>query len=133
MLRKILIGIILVLAVSVSGLLLVPGDLVKAHTLVVTANYTKDPPGGLDDSVWRKAQAVQFLIEGREKSIGSNGTVTTRALYTDDSLFFLFKWKDPTRSIIKQSVDTQMAHGWSCSTVSWIAVMKTTLSFIQTC
>jgi len=77
--------------------------LVKAHTLVVTANYTKDPPDGLDDSVWRKAQAVQFLIEGREKSIGSNGTVTTRALYTDDSLFFLFKWKDPARSIIKQS------------------------------
>ncbi|MBW2337740.1 MAG: hypothetical protein JRF47_13470 [Deltaproteobacteria bacterium] len=80
-----------------------PGGLVKAHTLVVTANYTKDPPDGLDDSVWRKAQAVQFLIEGREKSIGSNGTVTTRALYTDDSLFFLFKWKDPARSIIKQS------------------------------
>lgn len=103
MFRKILLGIILVLALSVSGLLLVPGGLVKAHTLVVTANYTKDPPDGLDDSVWRKAQAVQFLIEGREKSIGSNGTVTTRALYTDDSLFFLFKWKDPTRSIIKQS------------------------------
>jgi hypothetical protein len=27
----------------------------------------------------------------------------TRTLYTDDSLFFLFKWKDPTRSITKQS------------------------------
>jgi hypothetical protein len=103
MFRKILLGIILVLALSVSGLLLTPGDLVKAHTLVVTANYTKNPPGGLDDSVWRKAQAVQFLVEGREKSAGSNGTVTSRALYTDDSLYFLFKWKDPTRSLTKQS------------------------------
>lgn len=103
MLRKILLGIILVLVLCVGGLLLVPSDLVKAHTLVVTVNYTKKPPGGLDDSVWSRAQAVQLLIEGREKSVGSNGTVTTWALYTDDSLFFLFKWKDPTRSVIKQS------------------------------
>ena len=29
--------------------------------------------------------------------------MTTRALYTDDHLFFLFKWKDPTHSITKQS------------------------------
>ncbi len=103
MFRKILLGIILVLALSVSGLLLVPGGLVKAHTLVVTVNYTKTAPRGLDDPVWRKTQAVQLLIEGREKSGRGNGTVTTRALYTDDRLYFLFKWKDPARSVIKQS------------------------------
>jgi len=101
--KKILLGIILALALCIGGLLLVPYDLVKAHTLVVPANYTKAPPGGLDDPVWRKARAVQLLVEGREKSVGTNGTVTTRVLYTDDSLFFLFKWKDPTPSIVKQS------------------------------
>jgi len=101
--KKILFGIILALVLCIGGLLLVPYDVVKAHTLMVTANYAKDPPGGLDDPVWRKAQAVQLLVEGREKPVGTNGTVTTRALYTDDSLFFLFKWKDPTRSIVKQS------------------------------
>ncbi len=103
MYRKILIGIFLVMALCVGGGLMVPDHPVEAHTLVITANYTKTAPRGLDDPVWRKAQAVQLLVEGREKSGSGNGTVTTRALYTDDRLYFLFKWKDLTRSVIKQS------------------------------
>ena len=91
------------LTLTVVVVLMIPDDLIKAHTLVVTANYTNDPPGGLDDPVWRKAQAVQLLVEGREKSTGINGTVTTWVLYTEDNLFFLFKWKDPTQSTVKQS------------------------------
>jgi len=103
MLRKILVGVILFAVLISGGVLVLPIHQVKAHTLVIKANYVKTPPGGLDDPVWSKAEAAQLLVEGREKSIGSNGTVTTRALYTDDSLYFLFKWKDPTRSITKQS------------------------------
>jgi hypothetical protein len=103
MLRKILIGIILLLALIAGGALVLTPHQVKAHTLVITANFIKTAPQGLDDPVWRKAAASQLLVEGREKSAGSNGTVTTRALYTDDSLYFLFKWKDPTRSLTKQS------------------------------
>ena len=75
----------------------------RAHTLIVSANYVKTPPDGLDDPLWKEAPAVQLLVEGREPVVGANGTVTTRALYTDDRLFFLFKWKDPTQSITKQS------------------------------
>jgi hypothetical protein len=75
----------------------------RAHTLIVAANNVKAAPTGLDDPIWKTAQAVQLLVEGREPVAGANGTVTTRALYTDDSLFFLFKWKDPTQSITKQS------------------------------
>jgi hypothetical protein len=103
MFRKIFIGAILVLPLFVSGVLLSPNQLVKAHTLVITASHTQNAPSGLDDPVWSKAEAVQLLVEGREKSSTNGGTVTTRALYTDDSLYFLFKWKDPTRSITKQS------------------------------
>lgn len=103
MFRKISFGIILALALCIGSFLMVPPNLVKAHTLMVIANYTKKPPGGLDDPVWKKSQVAQLLVEGRQKSVGSNGTVTTRALYTDDRLYFLFKWKDPTYSIIKQS------------------------------
>ena len=103
MLRKILVGVILLPTLIAGVALVVPIHQVKAHTLGITANYIKTDPSGLDDPVWRKAEAVQLLVEGREKSAGSNGTVTTRALYTDDSLYFLFKWKDPTRSITKQS------------------------------
>jgi hypothetical protein len=101
--RKTLISMILVMAVCVSGVLMVPNLRVEAHTLVIAANYTKTAPNGLDDPGWRKAQAVQLLVEGREKSGSGNGTVTARALYTADRLYFLFKWKDPTRSVIKQS------------------------------
>jgi hypothetical protein len=75
----------------------------RAHTLIVSASYVKAVPTGLDDPIWKTAQAVQLLVEGREPVFGANGTVTTRALYTDDRLFFLFKWKDPTHSITKQS------------------------------
>ena len=103
MLRKILIGFILLLALIAGGALVLPAPQVKAHTLVLTANFIKTAPQGLDDPVWRKAAASQLLVEGRVKSAGGNGTVTTRALYTDDSLYFLFKWKDPTRSLTKQS------------------------------
>jgi hypothetical protein len=103
MFRKILVGVILLLTIIAGGALVLNIHQVKAHTLVITANHIKTAPSGLDDPVWSKAEAVQLLVEGREKSAGSNGTVTTRALYTDDSLYFLFKWKDPTRSITKQS------------------------------
>ena len=103
MLRNILVGVIPLLILFVVGALLVSIHQVKAHTLVVVANYAKNAPIGLDDPVWSKAEAVQLLVEGREKGPGSNGTVTARTLYTDDHLYFLFKWKDPTRSVIKQS------------------------------
>ena len=103
MVRKKIIGFLLIPALFVSVLLVLSGQFVKAHTLVVTANYTSSAPTGLDDPVWGAAEAVQLLVEGRERSAGSNGTVTARALYSDDSLHFLFKWKDPTRSITKQS------------------------------
>jgi len=103
MFSQIIFGAIMVLTLLISGVMVFPDRSVKAHTLVITANYTNVEPTGLDDSVWRNAEAVQLLVEGREKSAGSNGTVTTRALYTDDSLHFLFKWKDPTRSTTKQA------------------------------
>ena len=103
MFKKRLISISLVVTLLIGAKIMISDHLAKAHTLMVTANYTKESPEGIDDPVWREAQAVQLLVEGREKSTGDNGTVSTWSLYTDDSLYFLFKWKDPTRSITKQS------------------------------
>lgn len=93
------VGVVLILSITI----LMRQQLAGAHTLVVTARYAKMAPQGLDDSIWNTAQAAQLLVEGREPGVGAPGTVTTRVLYTDDRLFFLFKWKDPTRSITKQS------------------------------
>ena len=94
-----ILGLVLIPAVMALSL----NRLARAHTLIVTANPVKISPTGLDDPIWETAQAVQLLVEGREPVVGANWTVTTRALYTGDSLFFLFKWKDPTQSITKQS------------------------------
>lgn len=103
MIAKIFLRAILFLSLISGGMLVLSVYQVDAHTLIINANYVKTAPTGLDDRIWREAEAVQLLVEGREKSAGSDGTVTTRALYTDDSLFFLFKWKDLSRSITKQS------------------------------
>ena len=94
-----ILGLVLILAIMALKL----RQPARAHTLSVAANYIKTAPTGLDDPIWKTAQAVQLLVEDREQTTGANGTVTTRALYTNDSLYFLFKWKDPTQSITKQS------------------------------
>jgi len=103
MFGKFFLAILLAVILCVGGLIVGSNQPIQAHTLVVTANYVEIAPEGIDDPVWGKANAVQLLVEGREKSVGGNGTVTARAIYSDDSLYFLFKWKDPTRSVIKQS------------------------------
>ena len=97
------LSIVLGLGLIIEIMILSLDNPARAHTLIVTANYTTKAPRGLDDPAWNKAKAVQLLVEGREQIVGTNGTVTTRALYTDDSLYFLFKWKDATRSVTKQS------------------------------
>ncbi len=100
---KFFLAIVLVAALFAGGVIVVSNQPIQAHTLVVTANYVEIAPKGIDDPIWGKASAVQLLVEGREKSAGGNGTVTARAIFSDDSLYFLFKWKDPSRSVIKQS------------------------------
>jgi hypothetical protein len=97
------VNVIVGMAAILSILLLKADEAARAHTLIVSAKYVKAAPTGLDDPIWKKALAVQMLVEGREPAVGANGTVTTRALYTDNHLFFLFKWKDSTHSITKQS------------------------------
>ena len=100
---KYFLATMLVVVLFVGGFIVVSNQPIKAHTLVVTANYVQLAPKGIDDPIWSKANAVQLLVEGREKSVGGNSTVTARSIYSDESLYFLFKWKDPTRSVIKQS------------------------------
>ena len=73
---SIVLGLGLIVVIMILGL----DYSARAHTLIVTANYTPKAPGGLDDAVWKKAEAVQLLVEGREKIIGTNGTVTTSVL-----------------------------------------------------
>jgi hypothetical protein len=72
-------------------------------TLVVTAKYLQKAPTGLDDPVWQQVHPVDVRVKGRGSFAEEEVPVPTRAVYTADSIYFLFKWKDPTESVVKQS------------------------------
>jgi len=61
------------------------------HELIITATHVKKAPTGLDDRVWEKAPAVLIPMNGKESLDGKEETVFTRVVYTDDSIYFLFK------------------------------------------
>jgi hypothetical protein len=69
------------------------------HELIITATHVKEAPTGLDDPIWGKAPAVLIPMIGKESLDGKEETVFTRVVYTDDSIYFLFKWNDPTKSV----------------------------------
>ncbi|MHC1742193.1 MAG: ethylbenzene dehydrogenase-related protein [Syntrophobacteraceae bacterium] len=79
-----------------------PGSASGAQ-LMVTATRVEQGPTGLDDGVWQKSRALSIPMEGREGLSGKKEEVTARAVYTDTDVFFLFSWRDPTRSITKES------------------------------
>ncbi|MDF1592467.1 MAG: ethylbenzene dehydrogenase-related protein [Desulfobacterales bacterium] len=71
--------------------------------LIINAMRQGQAPRGLDDAIWQQIRPVQVPVKGRGELNREGEFVTTRAIYTDDSIFFHLQWKDPTRSIIKQS------------------------------
>ena len=95
------ISLMLALALVLGGMLLGTDGLEAAAKQTLTAKRVKKAPSGLDDSVWQKAKAVQVPFEGKEKFEGKKASVTTKAVYTNDGIYFLFKWDDPTLSVTK--------------------------------
>ena len=67
----------------------------------LSAAKVKKAPAGLDDPAWQKAKAVDVHFEGKERFAGEKASVATKAVYTDQEIYFLFSWKDATRSVTK--------------------------------
>jgi hypothetical protein len=93
----------LALALVLGGMLLGLDQLGMAAQLVINAIHVHKAPTDLDDPIWQKAPAVLVPVKGRGSLGEKEETVFTKAIYTDDTLYFLFKWLDPTRSVTKQS------------------------------
>lgn len=93
------------LAGGLGSLLLMasPGELMGASKQVVSAAYVKKVPAALDDSVWHEAPSAEIPMEGKERFAGKKLVVNTKAIYTDDSIYMLFTWPDPTLSVTKGS------------------------------
>jgi hypothetical protein len=103
MIRKNLISLTVIFALIFGGGLSGCDQLGGEAQLIITATHVHKAPTGLDDPVWQKAPPVLVPVKGRDFLGGTEETVYTRALYTDDSLYFLFKWLDPTRSVTKEA------------------------------
>ena len=67
----------------------------------VTVTKVENAPAGLDDPAWQKAKAVDVHFEGKERFAGKKASVATKAVYTDQEIYFLFSWKDANRSVTK--------------------------------
>jgi len=88
------------------GLVFLPqlkDKLAAADILVITAEHLDQTPKGLDDPIWKEISSVQISVQGRDILAKEKGIVFTQAAYTKDVLLFRLIWKDPTRSVVKQS------------------------------
>jgi hypothetical protein len=74
-----------------------------AAQMAVVAQHVAQAPQGPADPLWKRAAPILIPVQGRGGLENQQETVYTQALYTDDSLYFLFRWLDPTRSVVKQS------------------------------
>lgn len=101
--RKSLKGVILAACLMVlPGILfLTSNEVVGVSKQTLTAAKVKAAPSGLDDPIWDKAKAQVISFEGKEKFTEKKATVATKAVYTKDDVYFLFKWNDPTLSVTK--------------------------------
>jgi len=91
----------LCVALIVSGILFTRGEVTGASKQTLTAIHVKSAPAGLSDPAWDKAKGQIVPFEGKEKFADKKTSITSKAVYTDDSIYFLFKWSDPSLSVTK--------------------------------
>ena len=101
--KQVAITLISVLTLVSGTMFLVSDNVIGAARLTLTADFIEKAPTGLDDPAWDKVKSIEIPLEGKDNFAGMKKTVITRAVYTNDKIYFLFKWKDPTRSVIKRS------------------------------
>ena len=98
--KRIAFILFIVLTFSVS-LLINSHDVIGAAKQSVTATKVKKAPTGIDDPAWQNIKAFNVHFEGKERFAGKKASVTTKAVYTKDDIYFLFSWKDATLSVTK--------------------------------
>jgi hypothetical protein len=98
--KTLILSVVLIVFV-IGGMTLITDRATGSAIQALTAVKIAKAPATLDDDVWQKAKALDVPFDGKEKFAGMKAVVTTRALYTDDEIFFLFKWKDDTQSVTK--------------------------------
>lgn len=98
---KFTISLSLCLALFIGALHFTAPEAMGASKQELIATKVKSAPTGLDDVAWEKSKEIVVPFEGKEVFAGQHTSVTTKAVYTNDSIFFLYKWKDANQSITK--------------------------------
>ncbi|MCE8428995.1 MAG: hypothetical protein J5U19_11470 [Candidatus Methanoperedens sp.] len=99
--NQILIGMIL-LSLSTG--------LVSAGTLTSVKVTVAPIIDGISDAVWNQATTMMVNVSGGANS-GAH-TVTLKSVYTDDSVYFLATWNDPTESLRRLPWQKQANGSW---------------------
>ena len=98
------------LALAAVGVLTI--DWLTVRTLAV--GKVQDVPridGAFDDPAWQDAHAVTIETAGGANLFSGGTTVTVRAVHDDTDAYFLFEWRDPTRSLTHLPLQ-KTAAGW---------------------
>ena len=82
-----------------------------ADIFIIRAEHIQQAPKGLQDPIWNQISSIPVSVQGRDILSESKSIVSTQSAYTDESIYFKLKWKDPTRSVVK--------HSWKFDGVNW--------------
>ena len=95
-------GLTLILGVALCVIFLGPGHLESADSnwSSLPNICTRSRPCWMTLSGSRCSRS-KSTVRGRGSFAEEEVMVTMKAAYTDDSLYFLFKWKDATKSVTK--------------------------------
>ena len=98
--KRISLVMFLVLAIGIV-FIINSHEVVGASKQTLSAAKVKKAPAGLNDPAWKKAKVADVHFEGKESFAGKNALVATKAVYTDQEIYFLFSWKDANKSVTK--------------------------------
>lgn len=81
---------------------------------VLVAKKTASPPtlDGTMEDIWKEAQPLTVKVLGGRNLPGGTTEVTLRALYSDDMIYFLVQYKDPTDSVRRSPWVKQADGSW---------------------
>jgi len=97
------LGILTCVLLGVLGLFLFSNNVTGAAKQTLTAVYSKAAPTGLDDALWGKIKPIEVPFDGKEIFAGKKTAVNTKAVFTDNEIYFWFNWKDATLSVTKEA------------------------------
>lgn len=93
--------IMVTLTVIATGVFVHLNTAAAASKQILNVVKVAQGPSGLTDPSWDEATSIEIPFEGKEKFADKKTSVSTKALYTSEEIYFLFEWKDSTLSVTK--------------------------------